>query len=458
MEYAEFLERKTHIDNSFGFSPVDLPDFLFDFQKHLVDWSLRKGRSALFCDCGLGKTPMELVWADNVARKTNGNVLILAPLAVSYQFLHEAEKFGIELKRSIDGKHGKGLVVTNYERLQHFDPNDFSGVVCDESSRVKNCNSKTSGEVNAFMRKIPYRLLATATAAPNDFHELGTSSEILGNLGNMDMLNKFFKNDQNNSAVGRKYGEVVKWRFKGHSERDFWRWVCSWARAVRRPSDIGFCDDRFHLPGLTENEHIVDADTLPEGFLFSLPAVGMAEQRDECRRTMKERCEKVAELVNNTGQPALVWCHLNPEGDMLQKMIPDAVQVSGRDSDDAKEEKLWNFSQNKYRVMITKYKIGAWGLNLQHCNHVVTFPSHSYEQYYQGIRRCWRFGQTRPVTVDIVTTEGEKKVMENMKRKAEQADRMFANIVELMKDSLVIKNSFNPLKKEEVPPWLSSIK
>ncbi len=458
MNYQDFLSKKTHLDNNFGFNPKNVPDFLFDFQKYLVDWAIQKGRSALFCDCGMGKTPMELVWADNVVQETNGSVLILAPLAVSYQFLHEAEKFGIELKRSIDGIHGKGITITNYERLHHFSPDDFVGVVCDESSRVKNCNSKTFGEVNAFMRKIPYRLLATATAAPNDYHELGTSSEILGNLGKMDMLNRFFKNDHNNSAVGRMYGEVVKWRFKGHSERDFWRWVCSWSRAVRKPSDIGFSDDRFSLPPLITNTHTVEARTLPEGFLFSLPAVGMDEQREECRRTLVERCEKVASLVNGTGQPALVWCHLNSEGDLLQKLIPDAVQVSGKDSDDLKEEKLWNFSQNKYRVMITKYKIGAWGLNLQHCNHIVTYPSHSYEQYYQGIRRCWRFGQERPVTVDIVTTEGEKKVIENMQRKAEQANKMFSNIVELMNDSLHLKNTFEKLENMEVPSWLSTVK
>ncbi|WP_273704136.1 helicase C-terminal domain-containing protein, partial [Candidatus Accumulibacter vicinus] len=308
--------------------------------------------------------------------------------------------------------------------------------------------------ITSFARKLPYRLLATATAAPNDFIELGTSSEALGYLGHMDMLNRFFKNDLNNSAQGRMGGEVIKWRLKGHAELPFWRWVCSWARAVRRPSDLGFDDARFVLPELRVVEYVVETETVADGFLFALSAVGLDEQREERRRTLKERCARVADLVNPTGQPALVWCHLNDEGDQLEDMIPDSIQVSGADSDDKKEGKLLDFAEGRARVLITKPKIGAWGLNYQHCNHITFFPSHSFEQYYQGVRRCWRFGQERPVTVDIVTTEGERGVLRNLQRKAEQADKMFSNLVAEMNAAQAIDRASVFTKTQELPQWL----
>jgi hypothetical protein len=272
----------------------------------------------------------------------------------------------------------------------------------------------------------------------------------------MDMLNKFFKNDLNNSAQGRMRGEVIKWRLKGHAEVPFWRWVCSWARALRRPSDLGFDDRDFILPPLLETEYLVDANTLAEGKLFAMPAIGLQEQREERRRTVQERCEKVAGLVNHTGQPALVWCHLNEEGDTLERMIPDAVQVAGSDSDDAKEERLTAFADGKVRVLITKPKIGAFGLNFQHCAHITFFPSHSFEQYYQGVRRCWRFGQERPVQVDVITTEGEQGVLSNLRRKASQADAMFTRLVAEMNSAMGIERVDNMIKPMEVPAWLSS--
>jgi hypothetical protein len=300
---------------------------------------------------------------------------------------------------------------------------------------------------------VRYRLLCTATAAPNDYIELGTSSEALGYLGFMDMLNRFFKNDNNNSGMRRMYGEMPKWRFRGHSELPFWRWVCSWARALRKPSDLGFSDDGFHLPPLYENEHLVRANNKREGFLFEIPARDLREQREERRRTVIERCEKVAELVKHE-RPSFVLCHLNDEGDMLEKLIPDAVQVSGSDSDEKKEERLLAFADGKARVLITKPKIGAHGLNFQHCNHLTFFPSHSYEQYYQGVRRCWRFGQKRPVTVDIVLTEGERKVMLNLQRKAADADRMFDNLVAEMNNAEGINHIDKIINSMEVPSWL----
>jgi hypothetical protein len=452
--YDDFLLSKLHEGALHGFDPVFMPDEAFDFQQDITSWAIRKGRAAMLEDCGLGKTLQELIWAENVVRHTNRPVLILTPLAVSSQTIREGAKFGIECRRSSDGTAHQGITVTNYERLHLFDADDFSGVVCDESSILKSFDGKRRGEITSFMRKMPYRLLATATAAPNDYIELGTSSEALGYLGHMDMLNRFFKNDQNNSATGRLYGEQVKWRFKGHAELAFWRWVCSWARAIRRPSDLGFEDDRFILPSLTENEHVVNTIAPPSDMLFNLPAVGLKEQREERRRSIRERCERIASLVSDTGQPALVWCHLNDEGDTLADMISDGEQVSGGDSDEAKEEKFLAFSDGSLRVLITKPKIGAWGLNFQHCSHVTFFPSHSFEQYYQGVRRCWRFGQTRPVTVDVVTTEGERNVLKNLQRKAKAADEMFSRLVEHMNQAISIGRSNAGTKTVEVPSWL----
>lgn len=455
-DYYQFLDRKAQIGGDHGIDS-DPPAWLFDFQQFLTAWALRKGRAAVFADCGLGKTAIELAWADAIARHSGKRVLVLTPLAVAPQIAREAEKFGVEASVSRDGRLSSQIVVSNYEKLHLFSPSDFVGVACDESSILKSYNGATKTAITAFARKLPFRLLATATAAPNDYTELGTSSDALGYLGHMDMLNRFFKNDQNNSAQGHTGGEAIKWRLKGHAETPFWRWVCSWARAIRKPSDIGFDDSRFILPPLIENEHMVKAMSRPDGMLFDLPAQGLKEQRDERRRTIGERCERAAELVNHTGEPALVWCHLNDEGDELERMIPDAVQVSGRDSDDAKEGKLLDFADGRARVLITKPKIGAWGLNYQHCNHVVSFPSHSFEQYYQGVRRCWRFGQKRPVTVDIVTTEGEIDVLKNLQRKAAKADQMFANLVTEMNSAIYIERTQQFKTQQEVPSWLSQI-
>jgi hypothetical protein len=267
------------------------------------------------------------------------------------------------------------------------------------------------------------------------------------------MLARFFKNDQNNSANRGMYGQRVQWRFKGHAELPFWRWVCSWARAVRRPSDIGYDDGRFDLPPLTERLHVVESATAAPGMLFALPAADLREQREERRRTINERCHRVAELVNHD-QPALVWCHLNDEGDLLQRLIPDAVQVAGSDSDEAKEERFLGFANGDIRVLVTKPKIGAWGLNFQHCAHMTFFPSHSYEQYYQGVRRCYRFGQQRPVEVDVVSTEGEQKVLENLQRKAAQADAMFSNLVAEMNNAISLTTGTRFDAAQEVPSWL----
>ena len=453
MRYEDFLAKKQFISRPTGIDASEVNPVLFGFQKKVVAWALQQGRAGVFADCGLGKTPVQLSWAEQITRQTNGNVLILTPLAVSYQTIREAEKFGIEAHRSGDGKTKKGITVANYEKLHYFDPVGFAGVVCDESSILKSFNGTRRKEITLFMRKMQYRLLCTATAAPNDYTELGTSSEALGYLGYMDMLNRFFRNSKNNSKGGRYYGKAMEWRLKGHAEIPFWRWVCSWARAFRKPSDLGFDDNGFILKPLAEEQHIVEARTLPEGRLFAVHAMNLQEQREEVKRTIPERCEKVAELVSHD-RPALVWCHLNEEGRTLKKLIPDAVEVSGVDSDEAKEEKLMAFASGEARVLITKPKIGGWGLNFQHCAHVVVFPSHSFEQYYQAVRRCWRFGQQNPVKVDIVMTEGERKVFENLQAKSRAADLMFSQLVELMNEGQAVRREDNFNQKEVIPAWL----
>lgn len=653
MNYQEFLESKSNVGIMHGFDPIWIPEFLYDFQKDLVDWSIRKGRAAIFADCGLGKTPMQLVWAENIARKTNGNVLILTPLAVSAQTLNEAEKFGIDISRSRGGSVKKNITITNYEKLDHFDSKDFQGVVCDESSILKNFNGVRRQAITEFMKKMPYRLLCTATAAPNDYIELGTSSEALGAMGFMDMLNRFFKNNQNNCALKTKYrrfgDHMPQWRFKKHAEIPFWRWISSWGRAIRKPSDMGYNDGDFILPELIENETVIKYSRPFDGKLFVEPAYTLAEQREERRSTITERCEKVAEIVfftwqkecfcdklankkeglpcgkknmptieernikslkvkepkeegkegnqkkiksicENTTRPIgtggtkehlrsernttkidaigmlpmkitesksvevhrniiekiqkndslkdsnnmelplmsiteslkskvvnapyadqqipeineqkgstltiatkqvksedyyvpaatwgsenlkkaqiyfsehqstyrlssyVIWCHLNDEQSFLEKMFGDlAFSVHGSLSDDVKEERLLGFVNGERPILITKSKIAGFGLNFQFCHNVIIFPSHSYEQYYQAVRRCWRFGQKNPVIVDIITTEGEFKVLKNLKRKAKAADKMFTELTFHMRNALDIKQEEYKIKKVEVPIWM----
>lgn len=455
MSYTQFIESKAQLKADSGFDPLWMPEFLFDFQQSLTEWAIRQGRGAIFADCGLGKTPMQLVWAENVVRKTNKPVLILTPLAVGIQTIQESEKFGVEAERSKDGTFTAGarIVVTNYERLHYFNSNDFAGVVADESSAIKDFSGTRRAEVTEFMRTIQYRLLCTATAAPNDYVELGTSSEALGHIGYMDMLSRFFKNDQNTTQAVRQW-TGAKWSLKGHAREAFWRWVCSWARAIRKPSDFG-CDDRdFDLPLLLENEHVVTPNTPLDGYLFSMRAVGLKEQREERRHTLHERCEKAAEIATGTGQPVVSWCQLNDEGDLLEKLIPDALQISGGQPDELKEERFAAFASGELRALVIKPKIGAWGLNWQHCAHMTYFPSHSYEQYYQAVRRCWRFGQKRPVIVDNVASDGDIGIVENLRRKSDAADQMFTELIQHMNDSLSIKPTNEFTNKEDVPSWL----
>ena len=357
-------------------------------------------------------------------------------------------------KKTRDGVcDGSPLVwITNYEQLAKYDPDMFAGVVCDESSSIKNFKSQRKKDVVEFTRRTPYRLLCTATAAPNDFWELGTSSEALGLLGFRDMITTFFKQETSKDHLG--WGRT-KYRFRGHAEQPFWAWVCSWARSLRMPSDMGFCDDGFNLPSLTEREVIVHCNKARAGRLFALPGLTLHDEREERRNSIQERCEKACEIaVDHNGQNAM-WCELNPEGEMFSKIVPDSAEVSGQTSDAKKEELFDAFSSGQLKRLICKPKIGAWGLNWQNCHNIVSLPSHSYEQHYQLVRRCYRFGQKSPVTVSLVVNEGEVGILANLKRKASQADRMFASIVAHMKDAMHLNSlDFYP-ENEEVPGWLS---
>lgn len=478
ISYSEFIHRKQQCGSLSGFEPRWLPDWLFPFQRHLVEWAVRQGRAAIFADCGLGKTPMQLIWSENVVRETNRPVLLLTPLGVTTQAGREADKFGVDAVRSRDGKFDGGarVVITNYERLDRFDPADFSGVVCDESSILKSFSGATRKRITRFMSKTPYRLLCTATAAPNDYTELGTSSEALAELSYSDMLRRFFTQlDDKGQKRERKLQEqaeaiieadpnyfkklafrvsqtIGQWRLRHHAVDHFWRWVASWARACRKPSDLGFDDSGFSLPTLTETDHVV-AVPKPKDRLFCVPAIGMHEEREERKRTLDDRCQYVAKLVDHD-QPAVAWCHTNAEADLLVELIPGAEQIAGRTPDDRKVELYDAFSDGSLRVLVIKPKIGAFGLNWQHCNHVVTFATHSFEQHYQAVRRCWRFGQKRPVRVDVVATEGEVRVLGNMRAKAKRADEMFARLVEQMNRSTRIAREDNYTNRMEVPSWL----
>lgn len=452
-DYAAFIERKTQLGGEHGFKPLFMPDFLFPFQSALVEWAIKGGRRAIFADCGLGKTPMQLVWAQNVVEKTCKPVLILTPLAVGAQTVREAHKFGIDAAQSRDGKIASQITVTNYQQLNKFDWKEFGGVVCDESSILKNFDGSLKSQITEFMRKLPYRLLCTATAAPNDYIELGTSSEALGDLGFIDMVNRFFKKAESTSSRSDEFRAGL-YRFRGHAEHDFWRWICSWARAVRQPSDFGFSNDGFILPELKTIEHVFKSVKPREDFLFDMPAVGLQEQRAERRRTIDERCEMAARLVNDTGKPAVCWCHLNEEGHMLERLIPGAVEVEGNDSDEFKEETFEAFASGQLRVLVSKPVIAGFGLNWQHCAHRTFFPSHSFEQWYQAIRRCWRFGQKHSVTVDVIASEGERGVLSNLNRKSIAADKMFANLVQLINNELRIENKNQFTKQPKIPSWI----
>lgn len=445
-EYIEFLEGKKHLIGNFGFEPKWFPDIAFDFQRHIIEKSCVKGRMGNFLDTGLGKTLINLSIAYNTVLETNGRVLILTPLAVAFQFIKEASKIGIDdIEYSKDGKHSKKIVICNYERLHLFNPNDFISIHLDESSILKNFDGKIRHQVTHFAKKIKYRQLFTATPSPNDFTELGTSSEVLGYMGYMDMLGRFFKNNQNSiDSNNRNIGE--KWYLKPHAEKDFFSWVNQWSVMVKMPSDIGFSDERYKLPKLIINKHVVKNQSLidinGQVQMFTPIAKSMTEVRHEQKMTEKERCEKAVELAKD--KTSVYWCNTNKESSILKAMDKDAVEIIGSQSIDRKEDILMAFANGEIKRIITKAKITGMGLNWQHCNHSVFFPTWSYEQYYQAIRRFWRFGQKSDVVIDMVISDGQKRVIDAIEQKTKKAIDLYDNLIKNANSSfLESKKEFN---------------
>lgn len=456
MTYQEFLESKRHSSTDYGIKPVYFVDSMFDFQKHIAEYAIRKGRCAIFLDTGLGKTLIELVIAKNYLIETNKPVLIITPLAVAFQFIKEADKFGIDdIEYSKNGKFTKKIVVCNYERLEHFNSNDFDCVILDESSILKNFDGAIKAQITIFLKKVKYKYLATATPSPNDFIELGTSSEALGYMGYMDMLSRFFKNNQNNVAklsqrsVARQ-GE--EWYLKPHAENDFWQWVASWSISAKKPSDLGYSDKLHILPELSENIHIVHNQS-PLAIngqlsLFNRPAVNFQEIKQEVRNTINERVELAVKLA--AGKTSVYWCNLNDESRLLKQSDEQAVEIVGSMDIDKKESILLDFSNGNIQRLITKSSITAFGLNWQHCNHTVYFPTFSYEQYYQSIRRFWRFGQKNKVDVDLIISDGQQRILDSLMFKKDKAITMFEKLINQTNSDFKIKSKqFN---KEIIKP------
>jgi ERCC4-related helicase len=452
MNYKEFLENKKHSIGNFGFDVNYIPDIAFDFQKEIIKRAVNKGRMAVFADTGLGKTLIQLSIANNIVKHTNKKVLILTPLAVAFQFIIEANKLGIDdIEYSKDGKHTKKIVICNYERLHYFDSKDFEGVVLDESSILKNFDGKIKSQVTAFVKKIPYRFLSTATPSPNDFIELGTSSEALGYMGYMDMLTKFFKNNQNSvDSNNRNIGE--KFYLKPHAEKDFFAWVNQWAIMVKMPSDLGFSNDRYNLPKLIVNKHVVENQSMfdvnGQTTMFVPIAKSMTEVRHEQKQTEEKRCIKAVELAQN--KTSVYWCNTNQESSYLKNMDKEAIEIIGSQSIEKKEEILLAFANGEIKRLITKAKMTSMGLNWQHCNHSVFFPTWSYEQYYQAIRRFWRFGQKKDVVIDMVISDGQTRVIEALQQKTAKAIELYKNLTENVNRSF--ENKVKEFNKQIIKP------
>jgi len=451
--YADFVKRKRLNDDATGIPTTLLcpSESLFPFQRDIVLWALRRGRAAIFADCGMGKTFMQLEWAKHIT----GRVIIVAPLAVAGQTVREAERFGIDgVKYLRDDDQDTPIVVTNYEMLDHFRPDDFEGVVLDESSILKSYTGKFRNQLVNDWGKVAFRLCATATPAPNDFMELGNHAEFLGVMTRVEMLASFFVHDG---------GETQKWRLKGHAESEFWRWLCSWAVMIRKPSDLGYPDGEFQLPPCQINQVQVDHDADAEGLLFAMEARTMDERRSARRASLDARVDAVADMVNQSSDSWLVWCDLNSESDALKRAIPDAVEIRGSDDPETKEDRMMAFTEGRHRVLVTKPSICGWGMNWQHCSHMAfTGLSDSYEQFYQAIRRCWRFGQKDTVKCYVVTASTEGAVVSNIKRKERNAEDMANQMVKHMsclnteniRGTQRVDKSYKPTTRIEHPSFL----
>ena len=427
-EYEEFVRRKRRAEVATGHKPGALNEHLFDFQHAIVSWAVRRGRAAIFADTGLGKTLMQLSWADEVASHTGGMVLILAPLAVSEQTIEQGATFGIEVQRVPHGRapDAPGVWITNYERMDAIDFAELSGIVLDESSILKAHNGKTRTAIIEASQRVPYRLSCTATPSPNDFDELGNQCEFLGVMTRTEMLATYFVNDT---------GDTGTWRLKGWGASKFWEWMGTWSVVLRNPTDLGFDGSRYILPAPEYFEHVVETEQLGDE-LFARPARTMLERRKAQRDSVEKRCKALADVVNaDTSEPWLIWTHLNDEAEMLASLIPGAVNVQGSDSAEVKTKHMLAFTHGTLRVLISKPKICGYGMNWQHCARMAFVGlDDSFEKFYQAVRRCYRFGQNRSVHVHVFTAENEGQILANIKRKELQHHEMSAAMVEHMKD------------------------
>jgi hypothetical protein len=458
-DYQSFLAGKAVADVPTGMAIIpELPSVLFPHQRDIVRWALRRGRAAVFAGTGLGKTLMELAWAQAVASHTGRPVIIFAPLAVAAQIIREADRFGIPARQAATHADvGPGVNVTNYQKIGHFDLTAFGGVVLDESSILKNVDGHYRTRLVTECDAIPFRLAATATPAPNDFMELGNHAEFLGVMSYTDMLACFFTHDG---------GETQKWRLKGHAEGPFWRWMCSWSVMLRKPSDLGYDDGAYTLPPLHQHQHTVAVDYAPSagtGLLFPMEAVTMQERQQARRDTVSDRVAMAARITS-ADRPFVWWCHLNSESEALARAIPGAVEVRGSDPEDVKERRLVDFSEGRIRVIVTKASIAGFGMNWQHCADTgFVGLNDSFEQVYQAVRRFWRFGQTQPVNVHFIAAETEGAVVANLRRKEADAERMASAMVAHMADlsSETIRGAtrdradYNPTQPVRLPSFLT---
>lgn len=440
--YGAFLEAKRTTACDGGINVRGVGRHLYPFQKHCVKWACKLGKAAIFADCGLGKTPMQIEWARQMIKR-GGRALIVAPLAVSQQTHLEGEKFGVEVCIARKPSELGAISITNYEMLEHFAGEDFTAVVLDESSILKNFAGQYRQQITDFCARIPYRLACTATPAPNDYVEIGTHSEFLGALSRVKMLSRYFVNDSSDTGT---------WRLKGHAEEAFWEWMRSWCIAFRKPSDIGFSDDGFDLPALQMHEHVVAGQHM-DGYLFDSKSKTLAERRAARRDSLDERVARAASIANKGRGPYLIWCNLNSESTALTKAIRGAVEVAGSTKKDAKESAMMDFARGKIRALVTKPSIAGFGMNWQACASMLFVGlSDSWEQYYQAVRRCWRFGQTRRVHVHIIISDAEGDVLSNIRRKEGQASSMFDRLVA----SMTSRNERTGIceLEMELPTWI----
>lgn len=458
MDYREFIASKHFRFEPVGFNVRNLNPNLMGFQAPIVERACGVGRFGGFLACGLGKSLCQLESGRQIVEHTNKPVLLLTPLAVSQQTKREAEKFDIAVPVKVCKTHADvihdGINLVNYERLQLFDPSVFGGLLIDEGSIIKGLDSKIKSILVTKFRDIPFRQTWTATPAPNDYTEMGNQAEFLGIMRHTEMLATFFVNDG---------GDTSKWMLRGHARKSFWNWMASWAVMIQSPADIGFDAAGYDLPELNYVEHVIESEA-PDGYLFSMGAKTLADQRKATRKSMQDRIARTVEIVDSLGdEPVVIWCNLNEEGTELAKAIKGSVEVAGRHSVDEKEERLMSFINRDTNRLILKAKIGGLGLNLQHCANTIIYPTHSWEQWHQMIRRFYRFGQCRPVNAHYVVSEEEMPIVHNLQRKEREADAMFSEVVEAMSGltkQLIRKTSsgvtyYQASKKAMVPAWAS---